>query len=264
MSNRRLISTSIAAAGLTLIFAALVFAGSLGEPQIPAPPAPPPTPPAAGIAAPAVPPTPPAAMIAAQAVPPVPPVPAVAAVPAVPAAPAPPALPRHRHARIHTGDHNVRIVGETLVVESDGDSWVIEDRATVRRFREAVRGHEQKAREMARLVETMRPAIARAEEVGRELENDEAFRALERDLERDMESDIARALAQAEAAGRKAEAIMKRHESSLRQMERELERFEKEMDALEMKLETSGEDLEIDLEKVIDEAIEKGLAKRID
>ncbi|HEY0591427.1 MAG TPA: hypothetical protein VGF40_06650 [Thermoanaerobaculia bacterium] len=256
MSNRRFITTTAVAAGATLIFAALVFA----QVAPPAPPAPPD--PATALA-----PVPPAPAVAA--------VPAAPAVTAVPAPPAPPATPRHHHGRIRMDDRNIRVSGETLVVESDGDTWVIDDPATVARFRGAIDDVERKAREMARVVSKMHPAIKAAEAIGRELENDPRIRDLQRDiersvraeiekdLERDVNSDIERAVAQAEAAARRVEVVMKQHEEKLRQMEKELAKLEKEMDALEMKMEIDGDALENDLETILDEAFQKGLARKV-
>jgi hypothetical protein len=253
MSSRRFVTTTAVAAGATLIFAALVFAQVVP----PAPPAPPDTP---------------EPVIAVAPVPPVPPAPVIAAAPAVPA---PPAAPRHHRGRIPMDDRNVRFSGETLVVESDGDTWVIDDPATVARFRGAVDDVEKKAREIARVVSKMHPAIKAAEAIGREFENDPRIRDLEReiersvraeiekDLDRDFDSDAERAVAHAAAAARHVEVVMKKHEAQLRQMEKELAKFEKEMDALEMKMEIDTEAMENDLEKILDEAFESGLARKV-
>jgi hypothetical protein len=192
---------------------------------------------------------------------PAPPAPPRAARVPAPPVPAPPAHPKG-HAHIHAGDVHARLSGETLVVESDGDAWVIEDPTTVRRFREAVRAQESRAREMEILVEKMAPTIEAAEEIARAIENDPALHNLEVEIDAEVDVAVKRALEHAESVTLHVEKVMKKHEASLKLMEKELEKLEKEMEALENHY--SGDELEEELDELIEDARRKGLAKKID
>lgn len=262
MPRKTTVTMLTLAAVISFSLAALVFADGIRHPAAPAPPAHP---------------------AVASTIPAPPAVPAIHGVPALP--PAPPAVaPRApkapRHPTIHADDMTARIVGETIVIESDGETWIVEDAETVRRLERTIDRHLGMAEKVARRMAEIQPALELAERIGRDVEASieaSGLNDLDLDLDLDLDMTLREVIGRTEEIARHAEAIAKEHEETMRGFEAEMKKFEAEMEQFEAEMEGFEEemekiqrdfeidgDLDDDIAEILREALESGKAKRVE
>ncbi|MGH9459423.1 MAG: hypothetical protein ACRD2J_17450 [Thermoanaerobaculia bacterium] len=182
----------------------MLLATALVMAATPAPPAPPPTPRIAGVAAP----------------------------PAPPARPAPP------------GALVIHSVGETVVIQADGETWVVDDTEAVARLRAAIEAERENLEpievEINRLMPRIEPIIARVAEIEAAIDVEE-MEALARQIEASIDVEALESLGETievevARAMREAERATRDHETQMRELEREMKRLEREMERLERRI----------------------------
>lgn len=168
-----------------------------------------------------------------------------------------------------------RFSGETIIVDSDGATWVIEDPEAVERIRESVESQVESARAMAARVHELRPAIELAESIAASIDHEaiaEAVAAAHEAADLAMEGiHEARLEALSAEIEKSVERAMRESERSIRQSERqirvhelEMRRFEREMKVFEREMEKLGERIGADVDAAIRTEIERGNARRVD
>lgn len=242
--------------------------------RVPAPPAPPAVPGVAPVAAPAAP----------------------SAVPAPPRpAPVPPAPPARRAMTIKGGEFDVRLLGESIIVESDGSTWVIDDPESIARIRASVDAHVASATRMAARVHEMQPAMEKAAALAESIDHEAIAKAVEAAIdheaiahaiesahlaleaamegfdEKRLERITQQAERSAERAARESERAVRRAETRIRMREADIEKFETQMRAFEVEMErferemeSLGDAISDDIDAKIREELGRGNARRID
>ncbi|MFP5246671.1 MAG: hypothetical protein ACLGH0_08245 [Thermoanaerobaculia bacterium] len=140
-----------------------------------------------------------------------------------------------------------RIADRTIWVNRGGKQYLIRDAAVIAEAQNAFRELDKLEPAMREIEERMRPFEAEMDRFEEEL--DELTDSYDEDAEervRDLEDKI-----------RDAEVKVREAEKKVRVVEREMEELERKMEKLEVVAEAK-------FEKIVEEAIDKGLAERVD
>jgi predicted RNase H-like nuclease (RuvC/YqgF family) len=226
---------------------------------------------------------------------PTPPTPVAGVSPRVSAPPAPPAIAPVAPLRSHNGELDVRFMGESIVVQSDGSTWVIDDPESVARIRASVDAHVVSATRMAARVHQMQPAIEMAAAIAGSIDHEALAKAVEASIDHEAiaqaiesahlavaaalegfdegrleritenaERSAARAVRDSERALRQAEKQIGMHEADIEKLETQMRAFEAQMERFEREMESLGESISDDIEAKVREELDRGNARRIE
>lgn len=186
-------------------------------------------------------------------------------------------------------------MGESIIVRSDGSTWVIDDPESVARIRESVDEHVASATRMAARVHEMQPAIEMAAALAGSIDHEALAKAVEASIDHEAiahaienahlaleaamegfdedrleritqnaERSAARAARESERALRQAEKQIRLHEADIEKFEKQMRAFEVEMERFEKEMESLGESISDDIDEKIREELKRGNARRID